>query len=54
MGKDAAMKSNERRQPAPGRRLGTDRRWIVDLNYHGPERRGGAERRYGVSRRAAY
>ena len=48
------MKTFERRQPAPGRRLGTDRRWIVDLHYGGPERRSSFERRHGISRRVAY
>ncbi len=47
-------KSDERRETTPGRRQGTDRRWIIDLHYAGPERRGGFDRRYGVSRRAAY
>jgi hypothetical protein len=48
-----SMKVDERRQSAPGRRLGTDRRWIVDLHYAGPDRRTGVDRLYGVSRRAA-
>ena len=48
------MKADERRCSSPGRRLGTDRRRMIDLHYEGLERRGSFERRYGVSRRAAY
>jgi len=47
------MNPADDRRNGAGRRLGTDRRWIVDLSYAGRERRSG-ERRYNDSRRKTH
>jgi hypothetical protein len=47
-------KLDDRRLSDSGRRLGTERRWIIDLHYAGRERREGNERRYRSSRRSSH
>ena len=45
------MEEKERRSGNDQRRSGSDRRKYYDLNYTGPERRSGAERRFWTGRR---